>query len=270
MSYTSFKKIIWAHCRKHGRHDLPWRQTHDLYRILVSEVMLQQTQVERVIPFYKAFIKKFPTARRLAQASLSDVLKAWQGLGYNRRAKLLREATQQLVHTTLSGTRLNLIKKLEELSGVGPYTARAVAAFAFNQDVIFIETNIRTVITHHFFQKRRKVSDKEIEKILTAVLPKGKSREWYSALMDYGAYLKRSGIKLNTKSKHYAKQSAFAGSSREARGAILRVLSTKESTAVHLTNLLGPDRCMQTNGALEDLVSENLVKIRRGVYSLAD
>ena len=95
-SLGDFRKIVWAHYRAHGRHDLPWRKTHDPYKILVSEVMLQQTQVDRVIPFYKKFIRKFPTAKRLAVAPLADVLKAWQGLGYNRRAKILRDAAAAL------------------------------------------------------------------------------------------------------------------------------------------------------------------------------
>jgi A/G-specific adenine glycosylase len=196
--------------------------------------MLQQTQVERVIPFYKKFIRTFPTARKLAAAPLSEVLKAWQGLGYNRRAKMLHQAVKELASAAPFRTRLNLVTELEKLPGIGPYTARAIVAFAFNQDVILVETNIRTAVIHHFFAdkkpysakatKGKKVSDKEIEKILTQVLPKGRAREWYSALMDYGAYLKQSGIKLNAKSKNYSKQSKFAGSLREARGTILRVL----------------------------------------------
>jgi len=236
--------------------------------------MLQQTQVERVIPFYRSFIKKFPTAKKLAAAPLSDVLKVWQGLGYNRRAKMLWEAAQVFPRFDLA-TRSNLVEKLEKLPGVGPYTARAVAAFAFNQDVIFVETNIRTAVIHHFFadantkkvvraEKRRgmiyhtplqKVSDKEIEKILEEALPRGKSREWYSALMDYGAHLKRSGVKLNAKSKHYAKQSKFEGSLRQVRGAILRALTVKKSlTSVRKAY---PDRF---DAALAALARDGLIK----------
>ena len=195
-----FRRLVWAYYQKHGRHDLPWRppalklrrgkENEVIYKILVSEVMLQQTQVERVVPFYTKFLKKFPTAQRLAAAPLSTVLKSWQGLGYNRRAKLLRDAAQSLVDTPPVTTRFNLVKRLKGLPGVGPYTAHAVAAFAYNQNVIFVETNIRTAIIHHFFSKKKKVSDTEIEKILTHALPKGKARAWYSALMDYGAYLK--------------------------------------------------------------------------------
>ncbi len=226
-----FRRRVWAHYKKHGRHDLPWRKTYDPYKILVSEVMLQQTQVDRVIPFYVAFIRKYPTARRLAIAPLSEVLKAWQGLGYNRRAKLLREASKYLATTALSGTRLNLVEKLEELPGVGPYTARAVAAFAFNQDVVFVETNIRTAVIHHFFMKKEKVADRDIEKILQEALPEGRAREWYSALMDYGTHLKRSGVKVNIKSNQYMKQTTFEGSLRQARGAILKALTAGKPLA---------------------------------------
>ena len=235
--------------------------------------MLQQTQVERVIPFYKNFIKKFPTAKVLASTPLSDVLAAWNGLGYNRRAKMLREATRQITSISISSYRIDLIRliqELEKLPGVGPYTARAVAAFAFNQDAIFVETNIRTAVIHHFFpdvgstRPYIKISDKEIEKVLEKALPKGRAREWYSALMDYGAYLKRSGVKLNTKSKHYTKQSKFEGSFRQVRGAILKALTAKKPLAsVRKTY---PDRFKP---ALAALARDGLVKkVKASTYIL--
>lgn len=232
----------------------------DVYRILVSEVMLQQTQVERVIPFYKTFIKKFPTAKKLAAAPLSEVLKAWQGLGYNRRAKMLHNAAKEL-----ASRKISTVSALESLPGVGPYTARAAAAFAWNGDVVFVETNIRTAIIHHFFAKKKKVSDKEIEKILIQALPKGlpaqagKAREWYSALMDYGAYLKQSGISHNAKSKTYTKQSKFAGSLREARGAIVREYTKGVTSRTRLVNVLGPSRKAQMQKALKALIRESLI-----------
>ena len=234
--------------------------------------MLQQTQVERVLPFYKSFLKKFPTAKKLAAAPLSEVLKAWQGLGYNRRAKLLHQAAQRLVSTPPFRTRFNLVEKLEELPGVGPYTARAVAAFAWNQDVVCIETNIRTVIIHHFFSAPArdtrgmiyhtsdgKISDAEIGAILEKCLPKGRAREWYAALMDYGAYLKRSGISHNTKSKTYAKQARFSGSLREARGALLRASLQGVTSRIKLITLLGPSRTAQMRRALSALQKEGLI-----------
>lgn len=261
-----FRKIVWAHYKKYGRHDLLWRKNHTLYRVLVSEVMLQQTHVERVIPFYKNFLKKFPTARALAKAPLSEVLKSWQGLGYNRRAKLLHSAVTRFDLVT----RSNLVTALEKLPGVGPYTARAVAAFAFNQDVIMIETNIRTAILHHFFSNKKKVSDAEIEKVLLQVLPKGRAREWYSALMDYGSHLKRSGVSLNKKSATYAKQSKFTGSLREARGAILRLLVKNPASQTSIMKLFDISRRAQMLEALHALHRESLLKKIGTMYSLAD
>jgi len=261
MTPAKFRALVWAYYRTYGRHELPWRKTRDLYRVLVSEVMLQQTQVERVIPFYKKFIKQFPTAQKLADTPLGDVLKCWQGLGYNRRAKMLREAAK-----VLAISRLNLdIAELEKLPGVGPYTARAVAVFAFNQDAVFVETNIRTVIIHHFFSENRNttiyrsISDTQISEILANVLPKGKAREWYSALMDYGAHLKRSGISHNAKSRGYAKQSKFSGSLREARGVILRAHTEGINSPARLTALLGPARRAQMKTALAALRTEGLL-----------
>ncbi len=267
----NFRQVVWRYYHAHGRHDLPWRKTCDPYKILVSEVMLQQTQVERVIPFYKKFIKKFPTVRRLAAAPLSDVLKIWQGLGYNRRAKMLHQAAKEFPRFDLRA-RSDLAEILDKLPGVGPYTARAIVAFAYNQDVVFVETNIRTAVIHHFFAKRKKVSDVEIEKILQKAFPRGKSREWYSALMDYGAHLKRSGISHNTRSTTYVKQSGFQGSLREARGAILRALAeSRQGLALPIViNLLGTSRRAQMRTALRALFAERLVQKIQENYALAD
>lgn len=267
-----FRKLVWAYYKKQGRHRLPWRKTHDVYKILVSEVMLQQTQVERVIPFYKKFIKKFSTAKKLATAPLADILKVWQGLGYNRRAKLLHQAAKALAETRFNlkskSSRLNLVSELETLPGVGPYTARAVAAFALNENVVFVETNIRTAIIQHFFAEKKEVNDSKIEEVLEQTLPKGRAREWYSALMDYGASLKRAGVSHNVKSKKYVKQSKFTGSLREARGAILRELALGVATPAHLIGLLGVERRAQMRKALRALFAEGLVKKEDMNYTL--
>ncbi len=265
-SINTFRAKVWRYYRTHGRHALPWRKTKDPYKILVSEVMLQQTQVERVNSFYKNFLKQFPTPRALAEASLGDVLRAWQGLGYNRRARTLQSAAKSLMGR--SGFPKNSAE-WKELPGVGRYTARAVATFAWNQDVILIETNIRTAVIHHFFPKKKKVSDTEIEKILMQALPKGKAREWYSALMDYGAHLKRSGISHNARSKTYTKQSVFKGSLREARGAILRALAEKPQALTSLTSILGTSRKPQLKQALSALIKEGLIEKRRAAYVLS-
>lgn len=287
----AFRRVVWAYYRRNGRHTLPWRRTKDPYRILVSEIMLQQTQVERVLPYYRAFLKQFPTVHALRQAPLSSVLRAWQGLGYNRRAKLLHEAAktiaQKSVFTVFKKTRFNLVnnnvrhpmsdrrvEELEKLPGVGPYTARALCAFAFNQDVLFVETNIRTAILHHFFKNRNStiystVSDSALLKILEKVLPKGRSRMWYSALMDYGAHLKRSGVRVNARSAHYTKQSPFRGSAREARGAILKVLVESEKTGGFLSLFLGKSRSAQMRRQIDKLCAEGLIEKRARRFRLA-
>ena len=196
-------KTVLGYYREHGRHHLPWRKTRDPYKILVSEMMLQQTQVDRVIPKYLAFVKKYPTARKLAQAPLSDVLVLWSGLGYNRRAKYLWEAAR-------GGTK-----------GIGPYTKAAVAVFAENKPEVLIETNIRAVYIHHLFPNRAKVSDAELIPYIT--VPKGvEPKVWYAALMDYGSYLKKMHPNPSRRSKHHTVQKKFKGSDREIRGAILR------------------------------------------------
>ena len=246
---------------------MPWRKTKDPYKILVSEVMLQQTQVERVKPFYKNFLERFPTAHALAKAPLEDVLKAWQGLGYNRRAKMLQSTAKVVVEQYRSKFPKD-IARLEELPGIGPYTARAIAALAFNQDAILLETNTRTAILHHFFARKKSISDTQVSKVLEQILPKGRGREWNLALMDYGAYLKQSGVRSNAKSKHYTKQSRFPGSSREARGAILRELARGSRSAARLAGLLGDGRTLQLRAALEALISEQLIQKRGRVFTL--
>ena len=259
------------HFRAHGRTHLPWRRARNPYRVLVSEVMLQQTQVDRVIPFYRAFLKKFPTLQKLAQAPLSDVLGVWQGLGYNRRGKMLSDAAKKIMEE-YSGRFPREVGEIEKLSGVGPYTARAVAVFAFNVPEVFIETNIRTVFLHHCFADRRRVDDKEILPLVAQALDGSKMqpRDFYSALMDYGSYLKHSGIKLNTRSSHYVKQSKFEGSRRQLRGKIFRLLLQKPYTASALAYECGWE-LREVQKELLRLQEEGLVVLgKRKLLSLSD
>ena len=259
-----FQKSVWDYYKKNARKELPWRKTRDPYSILVSEIMLQQTQVERVKPFYEAFIKKFPTIQKLATAPLADVLKVWQGLGFNSRAKRLQD-TAKAVIVRYDGIMPKDAAMLEALPGIGPYTSKAIVAFAYNHDAVLIETNIRTAIIHHFFHDKEGVTDEEVLRVLKRVLPKGKSREWYSALMDYGAHLKHSGIRINNKSKTYTKQSKFTGSDREARGAILKALAKNEHTKAQLLKLLGEIRKHQLEIQHTKLLKEGLIeKQKRG------
>lgn len=212
---------------------MPWRKTHDPYGILVSEIMLQQTQVSRVTGFYKKFIAEFPSFQMLAAAKTSDVLRAWQGLGYNRRALALQKLAKEVVEKH-SGRLPRSLESLVALPGVGPYTAGAVRAFAFNEPEIFIETNIRRVFIHFFFPSKakkiyRKVTDKALERYIRSSLDKKNPREWYYALMDYGAMLgSEAQENPNRRSAHYTKQATFAGSDRELRGKILRELLSRK------------------------------------------
>lgn len=229
-----FRSLVWKYWRREGRHTLPWRKTNDPYKILVSEVMLQQTQVSRVLEKYKSFVRKFPTTRALARASLAEILKEWSGLGYNRRAKFLRDATREIVEK--HGGRVPKDKAaLRALSGVGEYTAAAICVFAYDASDVLVETNIRTAIMHHFFPNNTRVHDTSVRAIAEMLARGQKQREWHAALMDYGAHLKASGVRLNKKSAHYTKQKAFKGSLREVRGAVLRELYKRNPSLGTLT-----------------------------------
>ncbi len=204
--------------------DMPWRRDTRGYYVLVSELMLQQTQVERVVPKFEAFVERFPNFQVLAAAPLADVLRLWSGLGYNRRAKYLHDAAKMVASKydgELPATRTELLS----LPGVGSNTAGALLAYVYNQPVVFVETNVRTVYFHHFFEGRQEVSDTMIHDMLAATLDTVHPREFYWALMDYGSWLKRSGVKNIAQSRHYRKQSPLAGSIREVRGAIVRNLT---------------------------------------------
>ena len=263
----NFRQTVWQYWKAHGRHDLPWRKTKDPYRILVSEVMLQQTQVPRVTEKYKEFLKKFPTVRALAKAPLSDVLKGWSGLGYNRRAKYLHDAAKQM--SLFYNGRVPIgYDDLCKLPGVGDYTARAVRVFAYNEPDVLIETNIRAAFIHHFFPMRRSVSDTEISTLLSKVGAGEDPREWHCALMDYGAYLKHSGVRNNSRSAHYTKQSKFEGSLRQVRGTILRELHSGSKTALTLYSLIRANKRI-AGKALEGLARDGLVVKEKGKWRIA-
>lgn len=228
-----FVRTVLKHYEAHSRDHLPWRNTADPYRILVSEMMLQQTQVDRVIPYYSRFLKRFPTVRALAKAPLRDVLKEWSGLGYNRRAKYLWEIARAI--TTNDGHPMSIISsggfpreyiELRKLPGVGVYTAKAVRTFAFDEPEIMLETNIRTALIHVFFPRGRRVGDTRLISILESCLAHVNSpRVWYWALMDYGSHIKETHGNASRRSRTYVKQKPFDGSLRQVRGAILRELA---------------------------------------------
>lgn len=254
----------------HGRHELPWRQTEDPYKILVSELMLQQTQVERVIPKYLAFIERFPTVESLAAAPLSEVLTLWQGLGYNRRARFLQQAAQAVVKD-FAGIFPRERDALLELPGIGPYTASAVTAFAYDGDVDLIETNVRTVCIHHFFPERTDVSDAELLPLVVAARGGTSSRVFYAAVMDYGSYLKKVLPNPSRRSKHHTTQSRFAGSLRQMRGAIIRQLTKSDALSeTELQKLTTTEADSQHfDAALAQLLVENMIEKNGTSYTLA-
>lgn len=255
-----FIETVFSYYNHHGRHDLPWRHTTASYRIVVSEIMLQQTQVARVQEKYRSFLYCFPNTKQLATASLADVLRSWQGLGYNRRAKLLKQAAEQ-IHYTRRGRWPQTYAELCALPGIGPYTAGAVMAFAHNIPIPIIETNIRTVILHHYFPQVTQVSDSDIRAVVERTLSLDNPRQWYWALMDYGAYLKQTYGGRNQQSKHYHKQSAFKGSVRQLRGTVLRLLTTRSSLQLaDITSASGTFSAAQIHAVLQALCAEGLLE----------
>jgi A/G-specific adenine glycosylase len=236
-----FRKIIKQHYRKYGRHDLPWRMTEDPYHILVSEIMLQQTQVDRVIDKYDQFLSVFPDFQRLARSSLGPVITAWKGLGYNRRAISLHKIAKSVV-SEFNGTLPRSPDILASLPGIGKATAASICAFAFNRPVVFIETNIRRVFIHFFFDDKDSVHDNEIQPLVDKTLVRSNPGDWYSALMDYGAMMKKSVPNPNVKSVHYQKQPPFEGSRRQLRGRVLQaVIESSGITGARLAKALGED-----------------------------
>jgi A/G-specific adenine glycosylase len=262
---VAFRKIVYTWYKQNNRSHLPWRTDYNPYDIFISEIMLQQTQVDRVVDKFNEFRKKLPDFNSLANSELSQLLAAWQGLGYNRRALSLRKAAQTIVEQ-FGGTLPDQPDQLVTLPGIGPATAASITAFAFNKPVIFLETNIRTVIIHHFCESEQPVPDSLLSEIATAIIDKKEPRQWYSALMDYGTMLKKTVGNLSRQSATYKKQSAFKGSRRELRGKVLKqLLETPKLSATKLSEYLSqPSETLLP--VLEQLTRENIVKYFNGKY----
>lgn len=218
-----FRRLVMSFYQAHGR-TFAWRETRDPYPILVSEVMLQQTQTARVAERYPLFLKHFPTVRALARASQVEVLSAWEGLGYYRRARNLHRAAR-VVCDEHGGRLPASCEALQTLPGVGAYTAAAVSAFAWNDPRPMVETNIRAVYLYAFFPRRRKVSDAAILTRVEESMDRTRCREWFYALMDFGVELKRARPKIHTRSKHHVTQSRFEGSNRQIAARVLRFVT---------------------------------------------
>jgi A/G-specific adenine glycosylase len=252
----TFRKNIYDYYRTDGR-DLPWRNTKNPYRILISEVMLQQTQVERVIGKYGEFLSAFPDFQSLAEAPLPRLLRLWQGMGYNRRALMLRSLAKIIVDEH-RGCLPSDPETLIGLPGIGPYTQGAVMAFAFNKPVVFLDTNIRRVYIDAFFPAREKIRDEEILPLIRQTLDARSPRKWYNALMDYGAMLKQRRGNSNKRSAHYSRQGSFENSDRQVRGRILKALVNESPlTAARIAQETGMDTAR---------VKKNLVALEKEAF----
>ena len=250
-----FQDAVWDYYSRHGR-TMPWRTRHDPYSVIVSELMLQQTQVARVIPKFEQFMAKFPSIEDLARAPLSEVIVAWQGLGYNRRARFLHE-TAKIITTDHGGIFPSTLIELVKLPGIGKNTAGALLAYAFDMRAVFVETNIRTALFHHFFENNTLVDDTQLIELLERILPEAHYREWYWALMDYGSHLKKTvGGRLD-QSRHYKKQAPLKGSLREVRGMIIKCLTGGTVDEATLRQAIGADD--RFTPALDGLIRDGLV-----------
>jgi A/G-specific adenine glycosylase len=310
MRHKDFQHMIWNFYITAGRHTLPWRKNITPYKIVVSEIMLQQTQVDRVIPFFQKWMRSFPSWKKLATASQAEVLRHWKGLGYNSRALRLHHLAK-LITEKYQGKIPQTRDELESLPGIGPYTAGAVMAFAFDTATPIIETNIRRIYIHHFFKNKEGISDKEILEKVERTIPQppltppwqegepvplipppcegggaegggGEKRRglggvytslvahWYWALMDYGAYLTKIIPNPNKKSKHYTKQSKFEGSDRQIRGKILEILLDKKSQTFDQMVSNLKEDEERVGKIIEDLEKESFVLIRNAKISLKE
>lgn len=257
-----------------NRRDLPWRRTHNPYRIMVSEIMLQQTQVSRVLLKYKEFLHAFPNLNALAESKDANLLKIWSGLGYWRRARFLKEACKAIMKHH-NGTFPKDIQSLLKLPGIGPYTAGAISCFAFGNTDAFIDTNIRRVYLHFFFQDQTNIPDSEILPFAQKAIKNQDPRQWHWALFDYGALVLKDKT-INRKSRHYTKQSKFDGSFRSYRAKLLRFLLEQkhqrlntETATEFLEDILRKDeRDYSAQEIIESLQTDKLVKIEKNSISI--
>jgi len=261
-----FCKLIYDYFAENKR-SFAWRETTDPYCIVISEIMLQQTQTDRVKQKYDQFIREFPTLEELSQASIAQVIAVWQGLGYNRRALAVHAFAQRVIRE-YNGIIPNDPAILETFKGIGYATARSICAFAYNMPTVFIETNVRAVFIHHFFGNEKNVKDDVLFPLVEQTLDQLNPREWYYALMDYGVMLKKEHKNPSRKSAHYATQSKFEGSDRQVRGLILKLLVRTQ--IVHRDTFIAeiPRNVVKIDAILADLEKEGFVAQKNDLYCL--
>jgi A/G-specific adenine glycosylase len=259
--------MIYDYYKNHKRK-FPFRENITPYNVLVSEIMLQQTQTSRVSEKYLLFTKKFPDFLSLSAASLEEVLKEWKGLGYNRRAIALKKIAESVVND-FEGKLPNSIEILQSFPQIGYNTASSIISFAFNKPTVFIETNIRRVYIYFFFYNKSKISDKEILPIVEKTIDNSNPRDWYYALMDYGVMLKKNHPELNKKSTHYRKQAPFKGSTREIRGKILKLLIKQGTTDIKkIQRAFKNKEPKKIKNTLNQLKKEGFIEISNNIITL--
>jgi A/G-specific adenine glycosylase len=284
---AAVRRRLFAWFAQHGRHDLPWRRDYDAWHVLASEIMLQQTQVDRVRPKFEEFVRRWPRPSGLAATPLADFLRFWSGLGYNRRAMALHRLAGVVARDHGDVVPAD-VEALRSLPGIGPYTAGAVLAFAHNNDVAFFDTNVRRVLLRiaragEFAESLPEGPALDAE--VAAWLPKGRSREWYALLMDFGSAV-CTGRRPKCASCPVAAsclaaprflagevptqrlvrpQSKFEGSLRQVRGAILRELSAApHDRGIHLDEFVARFRDRDVAGIVTGLVKEGMVAVTNG------
>ena len=267
--------------------DLPWRRTWDPYEIWISEVMLQQTQVSRVDGRWQRWLTRFGSVAELARADAADVLDEWQGLGYNRRALSVHRAARAIV--AVGGEFPREASVLTALPGIGPATAAGIRAFAFDLHSVYLETNVRTVMLHELFAGREGVADRELVPLVEATCPpdggfatgegdvlgEGAAddpRSWYYAMLDYGAYLKRTVPNPSRRSSGHTRQSRFEGSRRQKRAALVRALLARREganvdalVAAVIAEGIELDRALAAE-ILADLAAEGFCRETNGLW----
>lgn len=263
--YDKFIATVWDYYAKYKR-DLPWRINITPYNIVISEVMLQQTQVSRIITKYEPFITELPCFQSLAEAPLPILLRLWQGIGYNRRAIYLQRLAQIVVQDYDRKLPENPVI-LDTFPGIGEATAASISVYAFNKPIPFIETNVRRIYIHHFFQDRIDIDDKEIMPIVAQTLDTENPREWYYALMDYGTMLARTIDNPNKRSKHYSIQSQFEGSDRQIRGMILKELLNQSLDKQELYGVIAKDES-RVDKVITQLEREGFIIQEEGKYKI--
>jgi len=262
-----FQKIIYEYYIKNKRK-FPFREKISPYNVLVSEIMLQQTQTRRVSEKFLKFINTFPDFLSLSNASFEEVLKQWKGLGYNRRAVALKKIAEIVINEH-KGKLPDSLETLKSFPQIGHNTASSIVTFAFNKPTVFIETNIRRVYIYFFFYNKSQINDREILSIVEKTVDKINPREWYYALMDYGVMLKKTHPGLNKKSVHYRKQAPFKGSTRQTRGSILEIL-IKQGTIdiVNLQQTLKINDKKKIHYTLNQLEKEGFIEIKEEMIFL--